>query len=91
MSVLVIAQIPGGTADQDAAVIKAMNSATVAPAGARFRLAGPSDGGWRIVSLWESRDAFDSFLAEQIRPTLEAAGRSVPTFEFWPIESEFIY
>ena len=91
MSVLVIAQVPGGSADQDEAMVKTLGLGATAPSGARFRVAGPSAGGWRIVSLWDSREAFDAFLNERIRPALEAAGRSVPNFEYWPIESEFIY
>ncbi len=91
MSVLVIAQVPGGTADQDEAMVKTLGLGSNAPSGARFRLAGPSEGGWRIVSLWDTREAFDAFFSERIRPALEAAGRSVPEFDYWPIESEFIY
>jgi hypothetical protein len=30
-------------------------------------------------------------LEKRIRPALEAAGRSAPDFEFWPIETEFMY
>jgi hypothetical protein len=91
MSVLVIAQVPGGSAEQDEAMVKTLSLGSASPSGARFRVAGPSAGGWRIVSLWESREAFDAFLNDRIRPALEAAGRSVPDFEYWPIESEYIY
>ena len=91
MSVLVIAQVPGGTAEQDEAMVKTLSLGTTSPSGARFRVAGPSAGGWRIVSLWDSREAFDAFFNDRIRPALEGAGRSVPDFEYWPIESELIY
>jgi hypothetical protein len=90
MSVLVIAEAPGVTAEQDNAIMEAMNLGGDPPAGARFRLAGPTDTGWRIVSLWDSPESFDAFLRERLTPALEKAGRPVPPFQFWPIESVII-
>ena len=55
MSVLVIAEAPGVTAEQDKAMMEALNLEGDPPAGARARLAGPTETGWRIVSLWDSR------------------------------------
>jgi heme-degrading monooxygenase HmoA len=45
------------------------------------------DGGWRILSLWESREAFQAFLDQRLKPALEGAGRSQPQFTFWDIET----
>ena len=56
----------------------------------KVRIAGPTENGWRIVSLWDSRESFDTFLHDRLTPTLERAGRPVPQFEFWPIESVII-
>jgi hypothetical protein len=90
MAVLVIAQAPGATAEQDKAMMEALNLEGDPPAGARARLAGPTETGWRIVSLWDSRESFDAFLRDRLTPALQAAGRQVPEFEFWPIESVII-
>ena len=90
MSVLVIAEVPGGTAEQDKAIVEALNLEGDPPAGARARLAGPTETGWRIISLWDSRESFDAFFRDRLTPALERAGRSVPQFEFWPIESVII-
>jgi hypothetical protein len=90
MSVLVIAEAPGVTAEQDEAIVKALNLEGDPPAGARVRMAGPTENGRRIVSLWDSREAFETFVRDRLTPTLEKAGRSVPEFEFWPIESVVI-
>ena len=90
MAVLVIAQAPGGSAEQDKAIIEALNFEADPPQGNRARFAGPTEDGWRIVSLWDSQDAFDTFRRERLMPALEAAGRDVPEFEFWPIESVII-
>jgi len=90
MPVLVIAEAPGVTAEQDKAVMEALNLKGDPPAGARARMAGPTETGWRIASLWDSRESFDAFLHDRLTPALERAGRPVPKLEFWPIESVII-
>ena len=92
MAVLVIADVPGGSADQDKAMMEALNLASDPPAGNRLRLAGPTDSGWRIVSLWDSQEAFDTFRRERLAPTLEkmGGGAPAPTFAVSPIESVII-
>ena len=90
MPVLVVSENPGGTPEQDKAILEAANVATDPPSGALMRLAGPTDGGWRVLSLWESREAFDAFLRDRLTPVLQKAGRPIPKFEFWPIDSVII-
>ena len=90
MSVLVIAEAAGVTAEQDKAMMEALNLAGDPPAGAQFRVAGPTETGWRIVSLWDSRDSFDAFLHDRLTPALEKAGRPLPPLEISPIESVII-
>ena len=87
MGVLVIAEIPGGTADQDDAMVQTLGLTHNPPQGVRTRLAGPMNGGWRIVSLWDSRDLFQSFVEDRLKPALDAAGRPLPQFTFWDIET----
>jgi hypothetical protein len=86
MAVLVIAENAGGTVEIDDAVVKSLNLIDDPPSGARIRMAGPMDGGWRVVSLWESREAFQSFVDQRLKPALEGAGRPQPQFTFWDIE-----
>jgi hypothetical protein len=90
MAVLVIAEVPGGTAEQDKAMMQALNLEADPPKGARARLAGPTESGWRIASLWDSREAFDTFLRERLMPALQEGGRPGPELTFWPIESVII-
>lgn len=48
------------------------------PDGLILRAAGEVDGRWKAVSIWESRDAFERFLAERILPAVrEAFGEDV--------------
>jgi len=91
MPVLVVADIQGGTAEQDDALVKAMGLSDNPPSGARWRAAGSTPTGWRIVSLWDSRDDFDRFMTERLAQTLKDQGRAVPTIEFWPNETVLDY
>ena len=86
MPVLVVIEVPGGSSALDAVLIEAWGLATRPPAGNLLRMAGPMDGGWRIVSLWESREQFQTFLEEQLHLSLEHAGDEEPVVSFWEIE-----
>ena len=60
------------------------------PAGGIFHVAGPSpNGGWRVIEVWESKEAANRFLQERFLPALQALGLSgpAPTREFWPVHN----
>jgi hypothetical protein len=88
MAIVVISKAPGVTADQDKAMIAALNLEGDPPTGARARLAGPGEGGWQIISLWDSQESWDAFVSDRLTPALDRAGRSMPDYEVWPVESE---
>jgi hypothetical protein len=45
-----------------------------APDGILYHACGPVDGGWRIMDVWESREAFDRFADETYLPAVKRAG-----------------
>ena len=87
MSIIVVAEIPGGTAEQDDAMLKELNIESDPPQGSRFRVAGPTEGGWRIISVWDSQEAFDTFRRERLEPALKKAGRQPPQINTWPVHT----
>jgi hypothetical protein len=87
MSVLAVIEVPGGSLALDEALADAWNLNDDPPAGNRFRMAGPMDGGWRVISLWDSREQFQDFLDERLRLTLDDPGGQQPTVSFWEIET----
>ena len=87
MAILVVAQALGLTAQEDAALVKALDLEDSPPAGMRIRMAGPTVGGWRIVSLWDSDADFERFRDERLVPALSRFGRVLPEIEMWPIET----
>jgi hypothetical protein len=45
------------------------------PAGGIFHMAGPtSDGGWRVLEVWDSEDDAMRFREERLMPAFDAAG-----------------
>lgn len=49
----------------------------VPPQGARLVLGGPANPGWRVITVWDSADARDQFVAERLTPAYEQAGLSL--------------
>jgi hypothetical protein len=91
VAILVVAEAAGMTAEQDAALVKALNLDSSPPAGARVRAAGPMGNGWRIVSLWDSEADFERFRDDRLVPALKGVGRTLPAIEIWPVETVLTY
>jgi hypothetical protein len=87
MSVVVISVAPGVGAEQDAAMLAALDLENSPPVGGRLRIAGPTDAGWRIISLWDSQEDFDAFARDRLAPLFERAGRPMPEFDVAAAES----
>jgi hypothetical protein len=84
--VLVVIEVPGGSAELDDALTAAWGIASSPPEGNVLRMAGPMDGGWRVVSLWQSRQQFETFLEERLHLSLHDTGAGQPVVSFWQIE-----
>jgi hypothetical protein len=64
----------GGTQEQYDALHRQANVDADPPQGLVFHMAGPIEGGWGVIDVWESRDAFDQFLAARLGPALQELG-----------------
>jgi hypothetical protein len=84
--VLVVIEVPGGGAELDDVLTAAWGIASSPPEGNVLRMAGPMDGGWRVVSLWQSRRQFEIFLEDRLHMSLHDIGAGQPVVSFWQIE-----
>ena len=68
----VVHHFPGGTEDQyEASVGTVHPSPDTLPPGQIFHAAGPSDGGWTIVAIHDSRESWERFRDDTLMPQME--------------------
>jgi hypothetical protein len=79
MAIIVSAIAPGLTSDMYEAVSSRAMSGDQLPAGCQLHIAGPVEQGWRVITVWESREVFDRFREEKLLPAIrEVAGDDGP-------------
>jgi hypothetical protein len=74
MAIGLRAKFEGGTQEQYEAVHGHMDVDANPPQGLIFHMSGPVDGGWGVIDVWESRDAFDKFFAGRLGPAIGELG-----------------
>ena len=84
MAISVVAQVPGLTAEEDAAVVEALDLEGSPPAGGTIRLDGPAGGGRRIVGLWDRDTDYERFPDDRLMPALRGPGRALQLIEKRP-------
>lgn len=79
MAIAMVAEIPGGTAEMYDRVMELLDMDSNPQEGAILHVAGPMPGGWRVLDIWESEEAFQRFASERLMQAAQEAG--VPPFE----------
>ncbi len=70
MAIATLAEVPDLTQEQYDAAVREVG--LPAP-GQIFHLAGPMEGGWRVLEVWESQEAADTFF-QRLGPALQNVG-----------------
>ena len=84
MAVVIQMDFLGGTQEQYDTVMRDLEGIGVAPTmppGGLVHIAGETNHGWRIIEVWESKEAFDSFMAEGLLAALESAALPPPDIQ----------
>lgn len=87
MAVAMLLDFPGVTQAQYDAVLDELDLGGKTYQGGIFHVAGPVDGGWRVVDVWESQDAFDRFFQAKLGQALQHAGVPAPQVTAWPVHN----
>ena len=86
MAFAMLAEIPGLTRRQYESVVKKVNE-TGTPAGALVHAAGPVEGGYRVIEVWQTREAADAFYTSPLYQAATAAITAQPNILMtWPVE-----
>jgi quinol monooxygenase YgiN len=70
MAVLMTAEVANQTQQGYDGMLGALSDAMRAAPGFVLHAAHPIDGGWRIIEVWESKDAANRFFATHVAPNL---------------------
>jgi hypothetical protein len=70
----------------DAAIKDAFSGGT--PAGLQLHVAGPIEGGWRAVDVWDSQEAFDAYARGPLAAAFAKNGiHAEPRVTAWPVHN----
>jgi hypothetical protein len=86
MSVCLIVDVPGGTMEQYDAVLEGLGEPKLGD-GQIAHMGGPTEAGFCVVDVWESRDDFDRFMQERLGAQLQAAGVPQPNVTQFEIQN----
>jgi len=74
----VVNKFPGGTAEQYDRTIAVVHPGEGLPAGQTYHAAGPSEDGWVVVAIWDSRESWQTFRNETLIPGLQGVEDGLP-------------
>ena len=67
---------PGGTEEQYLTMIKVLHPETGLPEGQRSHTSGPTEGGYLISVVWDSKEQSEAFMQNTLLPALPVDGGS---------------
>jgi len=88
MAVVVVNTLGGGNQDFYEQISSKVIPDGQLPAGCQVHIAGPVEGGWRVVSVWDSEDEFNQFRNDELIPAIRDAGaeeRIAPKIDTSPV------
>jgi hypothetical protein len=74
MAVVIVNEIEGGTQGMYESVNPKVMPEGQLPDGCQLHIAGPTDKGWRVITVWESDEQFQQFRDQKLIPALREAG-----------------
>jgi hypothetical protein len=87
MAIGIVFEIPGGTQKQYDKVMELLKLGGKLDPGCLYHVAGPMDGGWRVVDVWESNEHFEKFFKAKLQSALKAAAVPPMQPKFFPVHN----
>ena len=88
MAVVIVNDIEGGTQDFYEQVNPKVMPDGQLPDGCQVHIAGPIEGGWRVITVWDSDEQFQQFRDDKLIPTMREVGgedRIAPEIKASPV------
>ena len=87
MTIIQIHELPGMTREQYEQAMRELNLSGPPP-GSHLHAGGPMAGGWRIVEVWESEEAANTFYSSDLfQQMVRSTGIPTPTITNYPVET----
>jgi heme-degrading monooxygenase HmoA len=74
MAIVVVNEVEGGNQDFYEQVSGKVMSGGKLPEGCQVHIAGPTENGFRIITVWDSEDQFNQFRNEKLIPAVREVG-----------------
>ena len=81
MAVLMTARIPGGTKEMIDGITSQLREALRNSPGFVTHVDGPVNGDWQVVEVWDSREQFETWFENRVRPAFPE-GAPTPEMTF---------
>lgn len=82
----VLVEIPELSTQESARIIEDLNLGGNPPKGQIFHAEGPMEGGGtRVIDVWESQEALDAFMRNQLGPVVQRHNIPIRRPTIWPI------
>lgn len=85
MAIALMMEFKGGTAEQYDAVIESLDLGGRLARGGIFHAGGTTEDGIRIIDVWESKEAVDTFVQERLGPVSQRLNIPPPEVTVWPV------
>ncbi len=85
MSIVVVAEFEGGNEEIYEALSEKVIPGGQLPDGQKVHIAGPVEGGWRVITVWDSEEQFQQFRNERLLPALQESGQGPPKTQPNPV------
>ena len=87
MALTVLYEIPGLTQERYDEIIKELQAGGITAQGRIFHVAGPMEGGWQVVDVFESQAAFEQFVGGNLGPVMQKLGIAPPSIKLSPVHN----
>jgi hypothetical protein len=88
MAVVIVNEIDGGSQELYDKVNSRVMPEGNLPDGCQAHIAGPTDTGWRVITVWDSDERFQQFRDDTLIPAMQEAGteeRIAPSISSQPV------
>lgn len=90
--VAMVLEWPGETQEQYEQLVKVLALDENPPDGGIFHVCGPIPGGWRVLEVWESEEAFWRFFNERLKPAVRQVEiPGMPDPQLFPVHTRCVW